>query len=242
MCDEYPQVKSSFRGPVAYDATLEAGMLICIESYIEAVGERDVVKLEEKLLGTSNGYAFLTYPLEERLCASICLQSFWQSRHRWSRGRRCRPHCTAPQRFTPKHVLDMASCSFDKAAGNGRQNGMPNYRVGGPNPFRQDVAPFTNQDVPARPARTRRAYAHISTDEQTTEAIELCAAGCGSLHERAPRCARKWAPDPSRPPRSAEAERLGQSGLMLQGLRSIVTRTQCPSRLLDPSPNWPNKS
>lgn len=68
MCDEYPQVKPSFRGPVAYDATLEAGMVICVESYIGAVGERDGVKLEEQLLVTSDGYELLsTYPFEERL-------------------------------------------------------------------------------------------------------------------------------------------------------------------------------
>ncbi|WP_352882058.1 hypothetical protein [Mesorhizobium sp. M1027] len=67
MCDEYPQVKSSFRGPVTYDATLEAGMLICIESHFGAVGERDGVKLEKQLLVTSNGYKLLTYPFEERL-------------------------------------------------------------------------------------------------------------------------------------------------------------------------------
>ncbi|RWM75090.1 Xaa-Pro peptidase family protein [Mesorhizobium sp.] len=68
MCDEYPQVKPSFRGPVAYDATLEAGMVICVESYIGAVGERDGVKLEEQLLVTSNGYELLsTYPFEGRL-------------------------------------------------------------------------------------------------------------------------------------------------------------------------------
>ncbi|MER9438940.1 Xaa-Pro peptidase family protein [Mesorhizobium sp. M0618] len=68
MCDEYPQVKPSFRGAVAYDATLEAGMVICVESYIGAVGERDGVKLEEQLLLTSDGYELLSnYPFDERL-------------------------------------------------------------------------------------------------------------------------------------------------------------------------------
>lgn len=68
MCDEYPQVKPSFRGPAAYDATLEAGMVICVESYIGAVGERDGVKLEEQLLVTSDGYELLSnYPFDERL-------------------------------------------------------------------------------------------------------------------------------------------------------------------------------
>ncbi|GLS36927.1 peptidase M24 [Mesorhizobium tianshanense] len=68
MCDEYPQVKPSFRGPIAYDATLKAGMVICVESYIGAVGERDGVKLEEQLLVTSDGYELLSnYPFDERL-------------------------------------------------------------------------------------------------------------------------------------------------------------------------------
>ncbi|MER8427907.1 Xaa-Pro peptidase family protein [Mesorhizobium sp. M1403] len=68
MCDEYPQVKPWFRGRVAYDAILEAGMVICVESYIGAVGERDGVKLEEQLLVTSDGYELLSnYPFEERL-------------------------------------------------------------------------------------------------------------------------------------------------------------------------------
>ncbi|RWI85414.1 MAG: aminopeptidase P family protein [Mesorhizobium sp.] len=68
MCDEYPQVKPWFRGSVAYDATLEAGMVICVESYMGAVGERDGVKLEEQLLVTADGYELLSnYPFEERL-------------------------------------------------------------------------------------------------------------------------------------------------------------------------------
>lgn len=68
MCDEYPQVKPSFRGPLAYDATLETGMVICVESYIGAVGERDGVKLEEQLLVTSDGYELMSnYPFDERL-------------------------------------------------------------------------------------------------------------------------------------------------------------------------------
>ncbi|MEI8703009.1 M24 family metallopeptidase [Mesorhizobium sp. ISC15] len=68
MCDEYPQVRPLFRGPVAYDATLEAGMVVCVESYIGAVGERDGLKLEEQLHVTSDGYELLSaYPFEERL-------------------------------------------------------------------------------------------------------------------------------------------------------------------------------
>lgn len=68
MCDEYPQVRPWFRGPIAYDATLEAGMVVCVESYIGAVGERDGVKLEEQVLITSDGCELLsTYPFDDRL-------------------------------------------------------------------------------------------------------------------------------------------------------------------------------
>jgi Xaa-Pro aminopeptidase len=66
MSDEYPQVKPKFRGPVSYDTTLEAGMVICVESYMGAVGERDGVKLEQQVLVTDSGYELLTtYPFED---------------------------------------------------------------------------------------------------------------------------------------------------------------------------------
>ncbi len=68
MCDEYPQVDPVFRGENNYDGTFEAGMVICIESYMGAVGERDGVKLEQQILITDNGYELLTnYPYEEEL-------------------------------------------------------------------------------------------------------------------------------------------------------------------------------
>jgi Xaa-Pro aminopeptidase len=41
MCDEYPRVNPIFRGETPYDGTLETGMVISVESYIGAVGERD---------------------------------------------------------------------------------------------------------------------------------------------------------------------------------------------------------
>ena len=43
-------------------------MVICVESYMGAVGERDGVKLEQQVLVTNEGYEMLTsYPLEEKL-------------------------------------------------------------------------------------------------------------------------------------------------------------------------------
>jgi Xaa-Pro aminopeptidase len=68
MCDEYPQIKHGFRMENPYDCELEAGMVMCIESYIGAQGERDGVKLEQQVLVTPTGYQLLTnYPFEEEL-------------------------------------------------------------------------------------------------------------------------------------------------------------------------------
>jgi Xaa-Pro aminopeptidase len=68
MCDEYPQVKQLFRQKNPYDCTLEAGMVVCIESYMGPSGERDGVKLEQQVLITEDGYELLTtYPYEEAL-------------------------------------------------------------------------------------------------------------------------------------------------------------------------------
>lgn len=68
MCDEYPRINPIFRGPNPYDGKFQAGMVLCIESYVGAVGERDGVKLEEQILVTDTGYEVLTqYPFEENL-------------------------------------------------------------------------------------------------------------------------------------------------------------------------------
>ena len=64
MCDEYPRINYRFRGPTPYDGVIEAGMVLCVESYMGAVGERDGVKLEEQVLVTADGVeAISTYPL-----------------------------------------------------------------------------------------------------------------------------------------------------------------------------------
>ena len=68
MCDEYPSVKPIFRGPCLYEGKLEVGMVICVESYMGAVGEHDGVKIEQQVLVTDAGYELLThFPFEASL-------------------------------------------------------------------------------------------------------------------------------------------------------------------------------
>jgi Xaa-Pro aminopeptidase len=68
MCDEYPQARPLFRGENPYDCELQAGMVVCIESYMGPRGERDGVKLEQQVLVTDDGYELLTdFPYEESL-------------------------------------------------------------------------------------------------------------------------------------------------------------------------------
>jgi Xaa-Pro aminopeptidase len=68
MCDEYPQARPLFRGENHYDCELQAGMVVCIESYMGPLGERDGVKLEQQVLITDDGYELLTdFPYEENL-------------------------------------------------------------------------------------------------------------------------------------------------------------------------------
>jgi Xaa-Pro dipeptidase len=68
MCDEYPMVGPLFRGQNPYDCELQAGMVVCVESYMGPLGERDGVKLEQQVLITDDGYELLTrYPYDESL-------------------------------------------------------------------------------------------------------------------------------------------------------------------------------
>ena len=68
MCDEYPRIDPIFRGVNRYDDTIEAGMVLCIESYVGAVGETDGVKLEQQVLVTDEGHEQLsTYPYDRKL-------------------------------------------------------------------------------------------------------------------------------------------------------------------------------
>ena len=68
MCDEYPHLNPAFHGPLPYQDQLLEGMVICVESYMGAQGERDGVKLEQQVLVTQSGYELLThFPFEDEL-------------------------------------------------------------------------------------------------------------------------------------------------------------------------------
>ena len=69
MCDEYPAVPYPHDfDKVGYDGIFQEGMVLCVESYVGALGGREGVKLEQQVLITSNGCEELSsYPLEERL-------------------------------------------------------------------------------------------------------------------------------------------------------------------------------
>ena len=68
MCDEYPRIDPYHRGLNPFDGTLEAGMVITVESFMGPKGERDGVKLEEQILVTYDGYEMIsTFPFEEAL-------------------------------------------------------------------------------------------------------------------------------------------------------------------------------
>ncbi|WP_272005026.1 M24 family metallopeptidase [Roseovarius sp. ZX-A-9] len=69
MCDEYPKIYYPMdRKGRGYPGTIEENMVLCIESYVGAVGERDGVKLEQQVLITADGYELLSdYPLDEAL-------------------------------------------------------------------------------------------------------------------------------------------------------------------------------
>ncbi len=67
LADEYPSLKHIQDYPTkGYDGMLEAGMTLCVESFIGTEGGREGVKLEEQVLITSEGPRCLSsYPLEE---------------------------------------------------------------------------------------------------------------------------------------------------------------------------------
>ena len=68
MCDEYPRINQIFGAPNPYDGEFKAGMVMCIESYVGAEGERDGVKLEQQVLITNEGCEALSqYPWDEKL-------------------------------------------------------------------------------------------------------------------------------------------------------------------------------
>ena len=67
LADEYPSLKHWEDYPTSgYDGVLEAGMTLCVESFIGVEGGREGVKLEEQVLITEDGIEQLSgYPLEE---------------------------------------------------------------------------------------------------------------------------------------------------------------------------------
>ena len=66
LADEYPSFKHwvDFKEK-GYDGLVQAGMTLCVESYIGSEGGHEGVKLEEQVLVTADGPVTLSrYPLE----------------------------------------------------------------------------------------------------------------------------------------------------------------------------------
>jgi Xaa-Pro aminopeptidase len=71
MADEWPAIYHGEDHPQFFDGELEAGMVICVESYIGEVGGVEGVKLEDQVLVTASGPITLSrYPFEESLLHS----------------------------------------------------------------------------------------------------------------------------------------------------------------------------
>ena len=66
LADEYPSIKHSVDvAGNAYDGVIEAGMTLCVESFIGSYGGREGVKLEEQVIVTEAGIERMsTYPFE----------------------------------------------------------------------------------------------------------------------------------------------------------------------------------
>lgn len=70
MADEYPHCAYLEDFDKAYDGVLEAGMTLCVESYVGEVGGDEGVKLEQQVLLTDTGVELLsTFPFEDDLLA-----------------------------------------------------------------------------------------------------------------------------------------------------------------------------
>jgi Xaa-Pro dipeptidase len=69
LCDEYPALYyPEDAEETGYDGVLEAGMTVCLESYVGEAGGPDGVKLEEQVLVTAAGAEVRsTYPFDDRL-------------------------------------------------------------------------------------------------------------------------------------------------------------------------------
>ena len=66
LADEYPSIKHAVDvAGKAYDGVIEAGMTLCVESFIGSYGGREGVKLEEQVIVTEDGIERMsTYPYE----------------------------------------------------------------------------------------------------------------------------------------------------------------------------------
>lgn len=68
MSDEWPTIFYPQDEAFIYGGHLEAGMVLCLESYVGEVGGREGVKLEQQILITDDGYELLsTFPYEDCL-------------------------------------------------------------------------------------------------------------------------------------------------------------------------------
>lgn len=69
LCDEWPLVAYPDKmAPGAFDYELEAGMTLCVEAAVGAVGDDFSIKLEDQVLITEAGFENLTtYPFDARL-------------------------------------------------------------------------------------------------------------------------------------------------------------------------------
>lgn len=68
MCDEFPRINPRCSGPTPYDGVMQAGMVLCVESYMGAEDEQQGVKLEQMVLVTDDGCELLsTLPWDEAL-------------------------------------------------------------------------------------------------------------------------------------------------------------------------------
>lgn len=68
MVDEWPAIGVNPSDPTLEDGLVEVGMVLCIESYIGAVGGSEGVKMEDQVLITPAGFEVLSsFPLEAAL-------------------------------------------------------------------------------------------------------------------------------------------------------------------------------
>jgi Xaa-Pro aminopeptidase len=69
LCDEWPMVAYPDKAVAgAFDYPLEAGMVLCVEAAVGAVGGDFTIKLEDQVLITEDGYENLTrYPFDQAL-------------------------------------------------------------------------------------------------------------------------------------------------------------------------------